>query len=264
MKVGRSSARQVLQPCRLAGYDYQLDPYIDCEHHCHYCYALNEAETDWKEEILIYRDIADQLGRELASVEPQQIYMGWNSDPYHPAEAIYRQTQQVLKLLAQPGFSASILTKSDLVTRDIELLSRMPGLSVGVSLAFGDEDVRRLFEYRAPPNERRIGALRELKKAGIRTYALICPVMPFITDAEYLIEQVAPCADRVWIYALNMERKQDRNWQNVRSILDRHFPELTDQYRQLAFSADHPYWGELRARLKEFQQQTELDLRIEL
>lgn len=227
-----------------------MDPYIGCEHHCHYCYALNQAETDWKEEILIYRDLAGQLDHELSALELQSIYMGWNSDPYQPAEVGHYQTRKVLGLLAQRNFSVCILTKSDLVVRDIDLLARMPSSSVGFSVAFQDGDIRRFFEAKAPPNGRRIAVLQAVKEAGIRTYALICPVMPFLTDVEAIIEMVAPYADKVWIYALSMNGEEDRNWQNVRGILDSRFPELTEQYRQIAICAAYSYWAELRRRLE--------------
>jgi DNA repair photolyase len=248
----------------LKGFTYQLDPYIGCEHLCYYCYALNQAETDWTEEILMHQDIIGQLSRELSALEPQNIYMGWNTDPYQPLEKVHQQTQQVLELLAHRGFSVSILTKSDLVVRDIELLLKMPEPSVGFSIAFQDEGVRQRFEAKAPPNARRIAALRRLREAGIRTYVLICPVMPFITDVEALIEMVAPHADTIWIYALSMGAERDKNWQNVMGILDRHFPGLTEQYRQIAFSAAHPYWAKLRRELEEIQRESRLDLRIEL
>jgi DNA repair photolyase len=140
----------------------------------------------------------------------------------------------------------------------------MPDPSTGVSLALQDEEVRRLFEPKAPPNERRIAALKALKDAGTRTYALICPVMPFLTDVEALIEQVAPFADRIWIYPLQMEAEEDRNWRYVEGILDCRFPELRERYREIVFSTAHPYWAELRRRLEELQKKTGLDLRIKL
>ena len=264
VRVRFCSPRQVLEPCDLEGFRYQVDPYIGCEHHCYYCYALNQAETCWEEEILMHHDIASPLSRELSTLEPQPIYMGWNTDPYQPSEAIHQQTRQVLELLAQRDFSVCILTKSDLVVRDIDLLVKMKDSSVGISIAFQEEDVRRLFEAHSPPNEERIEALKTLKGAGVETYSLICPVMPFITDVESLLEMVAPYADTIWFYGLSMESEDDRNWQNVRAVLDHHFPEMTEQYRQIAFSADHPYWMGLRALLEQIQLDRRLNLRIEL
>ena len=258
------SRQPILQPCSLEGHTYQIDPYIGCEHLCAYCYAFNRAETDWMQEILAYEDLAGQLGRELVGIQPQSIYIGWNTDPYQPSEQAQRQTRQVLELLASKGHSVCILTKSGLVARDVDLLTRMPGSSAGVSLAFQDEQVRQLFEDNAPPNEQRIGALKVLKEAGIRTYALICPVMPFLTDARRLVERVAAWADTVWVYALSMEAEEERNWRKVQRILVRHFPEMAEPYRQIAFSADHPYWLKLRHDLEKFQAQSGLDLRVKL
>ena len=264
MEVHTCSRRAVLEPCVLEGHAYQLDPYIGCEHHCYYCYALNQAETDWEEEILIHHDIVGQLSQEISSLEPQSIYIGWNSDAYQPSEKTFRQTRQSMELLAQNGFSVSILTKSDLVTRDIDLFASMQGSPIGISIAFQDEDVRQLFEANAPPNERRIEALKRLHEAGIETYVLICPVMPFITDVKSLIEITAPYADAIWIYSLKMESRGDRSWQNVEGILRRHFPEMAEKYRESAFSADHPYWVGLREELEGLQQEKGLNLRIEL
>jgi len=264
MKVGLCSKRKITQPCSLTDHEIQIDPYIGCEHHCSYCYALNQAETDWDEEILIYPDFAAQLGEELAAIHPQSIYFGWYSDPYQPSEASYQQTRMALEVLAKRDFSVCILTKSSLVTRDVDLIAQMPGSSVGFSIAFQDEDARRLFEANAPSNEGRLEALKILKAAGVRTYTLICPVMPFITEVETLIEMVAPYSDTIWVYALSMEKDTDRNWGLTSRVLDQYFPELTEQFRQIAFSSTHLYWSELHKRLEKLRLSKQLDLRIEL
>jgi DNA repair photolyase len=248
----------------LSGYRYQIDPYIGCEHHCYYCYALNQAETDWAQQILVYPDFAAQLALELFSLKSQPIYFGWNSDPYQLAEVTHQHTRRALELLTERDFSVCILTKSDLVTRDIELIAQMPGSSVGFSIAFQSEDGRRLFEAKAPPNRRRIAALKVLKEAGIQTYALICPIMPYITDVEVCIEIVAPYADTIWFYALSMESEVDPNWRNVREILNLHYPSLVEGYRRSAFSGDHPYWVDLRGKLEAIQSKTDLNMKIEL
>jgi DNA repair photolyase len=264
VNVRPGSERAILQPCALEGHTHQLDPYIGCEHRCSYCYALNDAETDWAEEILIHPNLVERLRCELRGLEPQSIYIGWRCDPYQPAERDCLQTRQILEVLADRGFSVCLLTKSDLVVRDIGLFEKMAGSSVGFSLAFQEERVRRQFEVAAPPNDRRVEALRELKEAGIATYVLICPVMPFLTDADSLIAMVASHADAIWIYALHMETEKDQNWKNVHGILEKNHPRMSERYRQIAFAADHPYWAELRQQLEELQRERELPLRIEL
>lgn len=226
----------------------RLDPYVGCAHRCAYCFALDEAGAD-REEVLVYRDLADQLERDLATLEPQSIYIGSTSDAYQPAERTYRQTRQALEILAARGFSACILTKSGLVARDADLLADMPGSSVCVSLSFQDERVRRLFEPAAPSNARRIAALEQLRTAGVQTYALITPVMPFITDVQALVEAVAPYVDAIWVQRLGFASEQARSWQRLQAVLDRHFPDLTGPYREIAFSETHPYWAATRQKL---------------
>ncbi len=225
----------------------RLDPYLGCAHRCVYCFALDEA--DRPAGVLVHPDLAGQLARDLAALEPQAIYVGSLSDAYQPAEATHRQTRQALELLAERGFSAIILTKSGLAARDADLLAAMPEAALGVSLSFQDEDVRRLFEPGAPANTERIAALRTLQEAGVRTYALITPVMPFLTDAPALVEAVAPYADDIWVQRLGFAAEQDQSWQGLRATLDRHFPALTAAYREIAFSETHPYWAEVRQTL---------------
>ncbi len=185
MKVSTCSYRPVLDKCTLKNLDYQVDTYVGCEHYCYYCYAVNQAETDWTKEILIYKGITGFLSEELEKISPQTIYMGYKTDPYQPCETEYRQTRQVLKLLLEKGFSASILTKSDLILRDIDVLKKMDNASVSVSVAFNDNRVRQQFEFNTIDTEARIGALVKLRKAGIKTSALICPVIHYITDVHF-------------------------------------------------------------------------------
>jgi len=264
MKISTCSNRPVLAKCTLKNRDYRVDPYVGCEHYCYYCYALNQSETDWTKEILIYKDITGSLSEELEKISPQTIYMGWQTDPYQPCEAEYRQTRQVLELLLEKGFSASILTKSDLVIRDMDILQEMGSASVSVSVTFNDNRIRQQFEANTINTEDRIGALVKLREAGIKTSALICPVIPYITDVTPLIDMLAPYTDVIWIYGLSIQERSDRNWQNVQSILNRYFPNLKEQIEPVIFSKDHHYWIQLRQDLLEIQNDRQLNLNIHL
>jgi len=253
-------SQAILEPCELEMFTYQMDPYIGCEHRCTYCYALNAPTA--LDEILLHDNLAEQLPGELSRIPPQTIYIGMNSDPYQPCEEPHRQTRQVLELLAEQGFSACLLTKSDLCTRDVDILEEVPGSSVGFSFAFQDDDTRKLFEPDAPSNKRRLAALEELKSAGIVTYVLVSPVMPYITEPESILRVVTRHADTIWFYPLRVSDKKDRNWRGLREILDRHFPDLTERFKEAAFSPDHVYWKEVRQSLSTIQTETGLDLRV--
>ncbi|MBT8371042.1 MAG: hypothetical protein KJO34_08780 [Deltaproteobacteria bacterium] len=262
MNIKPCDNRPVLNPCTLKGRNFQIDPYIGCEHYCYYCYALNQAETDWSKEVLIHKDITSRLESELAGIPPQTIYMGWETDPYQPCEGEYRQTRQVLELLLKKGFSASILTKSDLVLRDTDLLQKMNEANISASVAFIDNDVRRLLESNTIDTDARNSALKKLKAAGLRTSAMICPVIPYITDVIPVIDMVAPHTDKIWIYGLSMLNRTDQNWQNVQSILENHFPDLNKQIETVVFSKNHSYWEKLRQELEHLQKNRKLNLSI--
>jgi len=264
MKISTCSNRPVLDKCTLKNRDYQVDLYVGREHYCYYCYALNQSETDWTKEILIYKDITGSLSGELEKISPQTIYMGWQTNPYQPCEAEYRQTRQVLELLLEKGFSVSILTKSDLILRDIDVLEKMDNASVSVSVAFNDNSIRQQFEANTIDTEDRITALRKLRKADIKTSALICPVIPYITDVTPLIDMLAPHTDVIWIYGLSIQERSDRNWQNVEGILNSHFPNLKERIEAAIFSKDHPYWIQLRQDLLKLQKDRQLNQNIHL
>ena len=264
MKVSTCSYRPILVPCGLKNLDYQVDPYVGCEHCCYYCYVLNQAETDWTKEICIYTDITGQLSGELEKISSQKIYMGYYTDPYQPCEDEYRQTRKVLELFLEKGFSVSILTKSDLVVRDMDILQEMDQASVSVSIAFNDNQVRQQFEANTKDTEVRIGALHKLREAGIKTSALICPLIPYITDVIPLIDMLAPHTDVIWIYGLSIQERSDLNWQNIEVILKDHFPDLKEQVEEVIFSKNHPFWIQLKQNLLDIQNDRQLNLSIHL
>jgi len=264
MKISTISDRNIIEPCSLKGINYQIDPYGGCEHYCYYCYALNDAETDWLKEIQIHKDIVGQLSKELEKIPPQTIYLGYKTDPYQPLEADLCQTRKVLELMLSKGFSAHILTKSNLVQRDIDLLKKMPNSSVSVSVAFDNKDTRQLFEANTIDTELRINVLREIKRAGIRTFALLCPVIPYISDVKTLIDKLLPYTDKIWIYGLSILSPTEQSWLNIKNILNLNFPELFNAIEEIVFSKKHEYWEKLRLELEIMKTKRQLNLEIHL
>ena len=253
----------MLQSCPLDRYVHQLDPYVGCGHQCLYCYALCRNGGGWSCGVRWYDRMSERLAAELARLEPQSIYMGWNADPYQPIEAKRRETRRALSVLAEAGFSVCILTKSGLVERDLDLLTAMPEASVGVSVALADDALRRLFEPGAPENERRLAALRNLRSNGVDTYVLICPILPFLTDVAALIRSLQGCADRAWVYPLVIHRDSDRNWQNICHAVATEFPKMEGRFREAVFHPEHTYWLEQRELVAALAAETGLEIRAE-
>ena len=264
MNVSVCTNRKIISPCGLKNLNYQVDPYVGCEHFCYYCYALAKTETDWSKEIQTHKNIVEQLSKEIDEIPPQTIYMGYHTDPYQPCEVEYQQTRKALEVFIEKGFSASILTKSDLVVRDIDILKEMKDAAVSVSVAFNDNSTRRLFEAATMDTEKRIEALRRLKQAGVRTGALVCPVIPYITDAVKLIDLLASHADIIWVYGLSINDRLGQNWLTVQKILRRHFPDLIEPIEAAVFSKVDLYWTRLRENLAALKDDRQLNLNIHI
>ena len=250
MEVIETSRRSIIQPCTRAYFKHELGPYVGCEHRCRYCYTQNEPEVNWDAQVAVFPDCRRRVGEELDGLTPELIFIGMDTDPYQPIEADYRHTRITLEEMAKRGFSASILTKSDMVTEDFDLLKKMPKPEIGVSISFVDEPTRRIFERSSRPIEARVDALKQAKHAGIETYVLISPVLPLITDVDALIEKLQPVTDTIWVYSLSMKSPVDRNWRQVDGILAEHFPDIRDEFTEIAFSPAHIYWQDLRRRLE--------------
>lgn len=249
MRIVEVERGRLLEPCSLDLFNYQIDPYAGCAHHCVYCYTQNDPPLDWDSEVGTLAGLRVRLAGELDSIRPQTIYMGMNTDPYQPVEEELRQTRTVLEHLACRGFAVCVLTKSDLVLRDMDLIRSMPGSTVGFSVAFAHENVRRLFEKGSGSTQSRTNALERLKRNRIETYVLIDPVIPYITEVGPLIESVAPHVETIWIYSLHMDSRDDPNWRATRGVLEQHFPEALADIERATFDSRDAYWRNLRREL---------------
>jgi DNA repair photolyase len=135
-------------------------------------------------------NVTDVFGADILKVKPGEgAFIGSVTDAYQPVEARYKLTRSLLECLTNlppnlfhEGFAVSILTKSDLVLRDLDVLKRLEKISVGFSIAMMNEKACRFFEPRCVPIRQRLAALKTLREAGIRTYAFISPILPGITD----------------------------------------------------------------------------------
>jgi DNA repair photolyase len=186
-------------------YEYAVNPYAGCQHACSYCYArfmkkYSGHKELWGEYVDVKINAPDLLRKEIQHKKPGGVWISGVCDPYQPLEKKYELTQRCLKILIEADWTVTIQTRSQLVTRDIELLKKSSKIEVGMSVTTGDDNVRRLFEPYAPPIKERIKALEELHSAGIKTFAMIAPLLP---EAEGLGTLLAGKVDRVLIDKMN-------------------------------------------------------------
>ncbi len=196
--VGIDAARTIITTNRSPdiSFDQSINPYRGCEHGCIYCYARPShcylglsAGLDFESQLFAKPNAAELLERELArpSYKPKVIALGANTDPYQPIERTWRISREILQVLATARHPVGIVTKSALVTRDIDILAPMArdGLvKVALSVTTLDRMTARKMEPRASTPDKRLQAIRELSEAGIPTAVMVAPIIPAINDSE--------------------------------------------------------------------------------
>ena len=185
-------------------FDRSINPYRGCEHGCIYCFARPthsymglSAGLDFEAKLFAKPDAAKLLERELSKpgYKPRTIAIGTNTDPYQPIEREWRIMRQILEVLAKAEHPVAIVTKSALITRDIDILAPMAqkGLvKVGISVTTLDKKLARSMEPRASTPAKRLDAIKTLTEAGIPVAVMMAPIIPALNDHE--IERVLDSA----------------------------------------------------------------------
>jgi DNA repair photolyase len=213
MDVTEITVKSALVRSKIPGVDYVINPYLGCAHGCRYCYAVfmrrysrHHASSPWGSFVEVKVNLPDLLRLELRrKKQPGRALLASVCDPYQPVEARYRLTRNCLEILRQHGWGLDILTRSPLVTRDLDILRDAPGVSVGLSIPTDDDRVRALLEPQAPPIAARVQALAQLHAAGIHTWVFVAPMLPLHPDRLY--EAVAPHIDHLMVDGLNYQQQ---------------------------------------------------------
>lgn len=218
-------------------FEQSINPYRGCEHGCTYCYARPShafmglsSGIDFETKLFYKADAGKVLEEELAKpgYVCKPITIGANTDPYQPIERQMQVTRAVLEVLARTRHPASIITKSAMVLRDLDLLVGMARdnlMSVAISITTLSPETKRVLEPRTASPQARLRALRELNAAGVPTGVMVAPIIPAITDHEMeAILEAAAAGGARWagytIVRLPYEIKDlFRDW------LTEHFPD---------------------------------------
>ena len=275
------SVRSVLNSSAATGMGFwSINPYVGCEFGCTYCYARDthryamersgvspEPLPAWQafeQRILVKTGVAEVLARTLdpARLGEHSLVIGTATDPYQPAERRFRLTRRILEVLLQHrGLAIGIITKSPLVTRDVDLLRRLTErheVTVNISLATLDRKLARRLELRSPVPEARIRALGRLTAAGIPAGLLLAPILPGITDDRAGLDRLMGAAKEAGArYVVGSAlRLGPAARQRFLPVLTREFPALAERYaRHYARSegASTAYQRALAQRLHELQ-----------
>lgn len=254
--VREIECKSILTKSGIETVDYAINPYGGCEHACVYCYAtFMKRFTGHKEAWGTFVDVkvnaAEVLARQLRRTKPANITLSTVTDAYQPLEEEYGITRACLEALVDYDFPVSILTKSALVLRDLDLIVRLKDAQVALTIITLDDQIRRRLEPRSSPILERLGALGALAAAGISTWAFCGPLLPFLSDGEAELDALFGELKRVGVAYVLVDSLNLRGaaWGRVRKALEAHYPDLVEVYRGLL--ADRkPYHETLMERTR--------------
>ena len=255
--------KSILSPCRISDIPYSVNPYVGCQHGCAYCYArfmlkYHPHPEPWGTFVDAKTNAPKILAEQLGRVKPKLVLLSSVTDPYQPIEAKLQLTRRCLEQLLDFNFPVSILTKSSLVTRDIDLFKQFPSREVGLTITTLDEEVRKNFEPMASPIEERLKALATLKESSVPTYAFLGPILPILSEAslENLVERLREVGvGRVLVDRLNIKAG---NWATIRNVLEQCYGSLLPEFQRALF-VDGEYYLRVKERLSRMLESAELD-----
>ena len=264
MEINEVKCKTIMSKSGLYGTDYSINPYTGCSHNCVYCYApyiLREIR-EWGEFLDVKINALEALEEQLkqhkkGKISCFHVLMSSVTDPYQKLEKKYKITRSLLKRLKNTKFFVTILTKSSLVLKDLDLLKKT-NCKIGLTITTLDEKAAKVFEPGAPSPFERLETLSYLKISGIKTYIFFGPLLPFISDVnlEKTIHRFSMARpDYVLIDRLNI--KGPNHWNKIKKVLEKNYPDLVEKWKQVLFSQTD-YHRELKKRLTEIFQNYEV------
>ncbi len=238
MNVREIRAKNILSKSQI--FDYAVNPYVGCQHACVYCYArfmkrFTGHNEPWGKFVDVKINAPELLEREVKKKKVGRVWISGVCDPYQPLERKYLITKRCIEILVENGWPFTIQTKSPLVLRDIEIIKKSNEAEVGFTITTADERIRRIFEPGAPPSSKRIEALAKLHSEGIKTFAMIAPILP---GAEGLVNDLKGGVDRIIIDRLNYHyadwayKKYGLEWAMEDSFFRRKADELKSAFEK--------------------------------
>lgn len=237
--IAKTLLSSVKQPDTWFGLKYNMNLYRGCQHGCIYCDTRSECYgIDDLSDVAVKANALELLQDELPRKRIKgTIGFGSMNDCYQPLEAHLQMTRRALEITARYGFPVHILTKSDLVLRDLDLLQRINPVYAAVSFTIttADDELAQKVEPGAPPPSQRYAAMAQFAAAGMRTGAMMMPILPFIEDSEEnvlaMVQHTAAAGGSYIVAAFGMTLR-DHQREYYYAQLDRLFPGLRQRYER--------------------------------
>jgi len=216
-------------------------------------------QEPWGEFVDVKVNAGKLAEKELSRIGERTVLLSSVTDPYQPLERKYQLTRQILEQAVVNQTPISILTKSNLVLRDLDLLSQLGCCEVGMSFSTSEDQVRRVFEPRTSSIKQRLEALRRIKEAGIKTYAFLGPILPGLTNLEAMFGYFTEAGvDLVMAENLNME---GAIFPSLISAIQNHYPDLTELYYRIKKNPRN-YWEPIKTEISELANRYQLPVKL--
>lgn len=270
-RIVEVECRAILNKSGLA--DWAVNCYAGCEHGCAYCYArfatrFSHSGEAWGSFVDVKVNAPQALAREAKRKRVGRVFLSSVCDGWQPIEARYELTRQCLQILLQYGYPITILTKSTLAGRDFDLLASKDGVEFGVTLTTLDEGLGKLIEPKSSPPAKRLALMEEAMRRGIRTYAFLGPLMPYLFDTEENLRPLLEAVKQVGVeyFYIDMLNPRYGVWPSLKGLLQEHFPHLTERYRRILFDnhARTEYSGRLMSTVNRLTREQRLSARMKL
>lgn len=270
LTIKEIECKSVLNRSGLA--DYALNPFVGCEHGCRYCYGrfmmrFTKHREPWGRFVDVKVNAPRVLMKQVERSRVGRVFISSVCDGWQPLEEKYGITRACVEILLANGFPITILTKSALVSRDLDLIEGRPEVELGATLTTLDERYRGLFEPRGSSGEERISLLKQAKEKGITTYAFLGPIMPYLFDTQENLRVLIAAFRDVgvdWIY-LDLLNPRPGVWASLYPVLRDHFPHLVPRYRGVLFNPrERNHYGlRLREKIEKLGRLYRLEKRLE-
>ena len=256
MIINKIKVNSVMTKSSLPVGGYSVNPYVGCTHACKYCYAsFMKRFTGHTEEWGQFLDVKYwEPIKNPKKYAGQLAVIGSVTDGYNHYEEEYKRTRTLLEELKDSGAKIMICTKSDLVVRDLDILTQMKDVTVSWSINTLDEDFKNDMD-KAVSIERRLVAMKKVYDAGIRTVCFVSPIFPGITDIPAIIERVKDQCDFVWLENLNLRGNFKAG---IMKYIEEKHPDLIPLYHEIYDKNNRIYWKNLEQQIENYAKENGL------
>ena len=263
MVIKEVAVNSYMTSSKLPDADFVINPYVGCPHKCIYCYAefmkrfTGHGGEEWGDFVDV--KICDKPINLASIPSTSTVLIGSVTDAYNALDRKYGITRKIVEQLISCEARVEVLTKSDLVTRDIDYFRQIKKCYIGVSMNTMNDEFRKRIEPHASSIKKRIEALKKLHREGIHTYLFMSPIFPKLSECTDIIDAVSPFVDYVCFENLNLHGAY---LPRVMTFIQENYPEYEELFKTIYWNKNMSYWEELKKELEDYCSKKEIEHRF--